>query len=75
MSNWTEDAKTFTESFRLADEEACVAHEEERETPRQHEAKTRKCLVCKSPFPSSWAGERICRRCKSTSAWRGGALG
>ena len=38
------------------------------------EYKIRKCLICRSPFPSAWAGERICRRCKSTAAWRSGAL-
>ena len=75
MSNVTEDAETFTDCFRLAEEETCATRDEERETARAHEAKTRKCLVCKSPFESAWAGERICRRCKSTSAWRGGALG
>jgi hypothetical protein len=38
------------------------------------EAKTRHCLICKARFVSQWAGERICRRCKSTAAWRSGAL-
>ena len=28
------------------------------------EAKTRRCLIGKTPFLSAWAGERICRRCK-----------
>jgi len=36
------------------------------------EAKTRDCLLCKTAFPSAWAGERICRRCKSTEKWRAG---
>jgi hypothetical protein len=36
------------------------------------EQKIRKCLICRSPFPSAWAGERICRRCKDTAAWRSG---
>jgi hypothetical protein len=36
------------------------------------EAKTRNCLVCKTGFVSAWAGERICRRCKSTEKWRAG---
>lgn len=36
------------------------------------EAKTRNCLVCKTAFVSAWAGERICRRCKSTEKWRAG---
>ena len=33
---------------------------------RDFDPKTKPCLVCKSPFLSEWAGERICRRCKST---------
>lgn len=36
------------------------------------ELKTRRCLACQSPFPSAWAGERVCRRCKSTVTWRSG---
>jgi hypothetical protein len=36
------------------------------------EPKTRKCLLCRLPFLSAWAGERVCRKCKSTAAWRGG---
>lgn len=34
--------------------------------------KTRLCLSCRSPFESTWSGERVCRRCKATSNWRGG---
>lgn len=34
--------------------------------------KDRQCLSCKASFPSAWFGERICRRCKSTNAWRNG---
>ncbi len=30
----------------------------------------RTCLNCKTTFDSAWAGERICARCKGTSAWR-----
>ena len=36
--------------------------------------KYRPCLVCKTTFPSQWAGERICARCKTTTGWRSGAL-
>lgn len=39
------------------------------------EEKTRQCLVCRSPFPSTWAGERICRGCKSKATWRSGVRG
>jgi hypothetical protein len=33
----------------------------------------RHCLSCAVLFDSAWAGERICRRCKATVAWRNGA--
>ena len=42
------------------------------EPDRQYEAKERKCLRCREEFMSSWPGERICRTCKSSSAWREG---
>jgi hypothetical protein len=35
-------------------------------------AKPRRCLMCKEKFPSEWAGERICKRCRQTAAWRQG---
>jgi hypothetical protein len=41
---------------------------------RDFDPKTKPCLVCKCPFPSEWAGERICRRCKSSAAWRSGVV-
>jgi len=41
---------------------------------RYMQPKTRLCLICRSPFPSAWAGERICRHCKSKSAWRNGVV-
>ena len=34
--------------------------------------KIRRCLMCRKDFESAWAGERICRKCKSSSAWRNG---
>ena len=33
---------------------------------------TRRCLVCSVRFTSLWAGERVCRKCKSSTAWRQG---
>ena len=33
----------------------------------------RTCLSCKTTFDSAWAGERICVRCKGSTAWRTGA--
>ncbi len=32
--------------------------------------KNRPCLRCKIVFESEGFGDRICRRCKATSAWR-----
>lgn len=34
--------------------------------------KTRNCLRCSNEFESEWAGERICSRCKSSTAWQSG---
>lgn len=35
--------------------------------------KDRECLRCRVTFLSSWAGERICSRCRSSNAWKKGA--
>ncbi len=34
--------------------------------------KVRRCLRCGAPFPSEWAGERVCSRCKRSAGWRVG---
>ena len=39
---------------------------------RTYTPKTRPCLMCRDPFESSWAGERVCRRCKGRDGWRQG---
>lgn len=36
--------------------------------------KLRKCLMCRAHFKSAWIGERVCRRCKSTTTWQGGGM-
>ncbi|MPY75771.1 MAG: hypothetical protein GEU87_16080 [Alphaproteobacteria bacterium] len=36
--------------------------------------KSRQCLKCRKQFPSEWAGQRVCARCKNRSEWRSGAL-
>lgn len=60
---------------RLTPEEATsAASDENDELHRAGEEKTRKCLICKTPFQSAWAGERVCRRCKATSTWRSTGL-
>ena len=43
-----------------------------RETNRDTDVKNRRCLLCGDSFPSEWAGERVCRKCKATAAWRNG---
>lgn len=35
--------------------------------------KARSCLRCETRFMSAWSGERICPRCKGSSAWRNDA--
>lgn len=37
-----------------------------------HQEKTRRCLSCEGDFVSAWAGERICKKCRSSSKWRQG---
>jgi hypothetical protein len=36
------------------------------------QAMGRSCLICHTQFLSSWTGERICKKCKSSSAWKQG---
>lgn len=36
-------------------------------------ARERRCLRCKTVFPSEGFGERICRHCKGLNAWRNAA--
>jgi len=43
------------------------------EPERVYEVKTRKCLRCQDAFESSWPGERVCKRCKSSDSWRNGS--
>ena len=42
------------------------------ETETTSQEKTRLCLVCGDEFVSAWAGERVCKRCRSSSKWRQG---
>lgn len=37
---------------------------------REAEMRTRKCLICGENFPSEWIGNRACKTCKQTAAWR-----
>lgn len=40
------------------------------EPERVYEVKMRNCLRCQDTFESSWPGERVCKRCKSSDSWR-----
>ena len=42
------------------------------EPTQRREQKRRVCLRCQDKFQSEWAGDRICPRCKQSSAWRAG---
>jgi hypothetical protein len=48
---------------------ALPSSEEEQEKSTR---KVRKCLLCSTDFESEWAGERVCKKCKATAAWRQG---
>ncbi len=37
-----------------------------------HQEKIRRCLCCGEDFNSSWAGERVCKKCRSSARWRQG---
>ena len=50
---------------------ALPTKDEERDIHTQTQ-KIRKCLLCSTDFESEWAGERVCKKCKATAAWRQG---
>ena len=37
---------------------------------RIYAAKSRRCLMCRDHFESTWPGERVCSKCKQTNLWR-----
>ncbi len=37
-----------------------------------HQEKVRRCLSCSEDFNSAWAGERVCKKCRSSARWRQG---
>ena len=39
---------------------------------REYALKRRTCLMHGGAFTSTWPGERVCKRCKSTAAWQSG---
>ena len=30
----------------------------------------RTCMMCKESFVSEWSGERVCKRCRGSGAWK-----
>ena len=73
----TDNMDARSSRFDLDEGEVLLFRDDEHRKPttdRSDEAKMRDCLICKRQFLSAWPGERICRQCKSTSAWRGGVL-
>ena len=40
---------------------------------RDDEVMVRLCLKCREAFSSQWAGERVCKTCKSRDEWRTGS--
>ncbi len=42
------------------------------ESEHPEDRKGRDCLMCRESFLSTWAGERVCPKCKTKSAWREG---
>lgn len=41
---------------------------------RSDRHRRRLCLKCGEQFGSEWAGERVCKKCKSHVAWREGGV-
>jgi hypothetical protein len=74
LSSFKEHAGGFADSHDVCHDGCGDACEAEREARRSAEQKVRKCLICRDTFPSAWAGERVCRKCKSTSTWRSSGM-
>jgi hypothetical protein len=49
-----------------------MAYKTDVQNENKTEAKERRCLMCSERFASEWSGERICKRCRQTAAWRQG---
>jgi len=62
--------KTMTLDLKRQNEGDDTDTESEFDPTRQE--KLRRCLSCGEDFPSAWAGERVCKRCRSSSRWRQG---
>lgn len=47
-----------------------AVYDQKPENERPLQSKIRRCLKCRQPFASAWSGERVCPKCKASSAWR-----
>ena len=74
LSSLKDHTGAYTDCHDTCADGCADACEAEREARRSAEHKVRKCLICRDPFPSAWAGERVCRKCKSTSTWRSSGM-
>jgi hypothetical protein len=74
LSSLKEHTGAFADCHDACNDGCVDVCEAEREARRSAEQKIRKCLICRDPFPSAWAGERVCRKCKSTSTWRSSGM-
>lgn len=74
LSSLKDHTGAYTDCHDTCADGCADACEAEREARRSAEQKVRKCLICRDPFPSAWAGERVCRKCKSTSTWRSSGM-
>ena len=73
MGCWAHARRKFYESLETApDEASTVMVGIRRLYAVEAEAKERRCLMCGESFPSTWPGDRVCRRCRSSAAWRQG---
>ena len=39
-----------------------------------YKARERKCLMCTKHFRSEWSGNRVCKKCRTSSAWKEGNM-
>ena len=39
-----------------------------------YKARERKCLMCSRHFSSEWSGNRVCKKCRTSSAWKEGNM-
>jgi hypothetical protein len=74
LSSLKDQTGAFADGHDTCTDSCSDACEAEREARRGMEQKIRKCLICRDTFPSAWSGERVCRRCKSTSTWRSSGM-